>query len=378
MKKQAVKVSTVTAAALFLAACGVESGNNGGDAAENNAEAENNTASENEADNAAENESSDNAGEENEEAADAEYELQLGWNSGLDDDSKGEAAKAFAEYVESESDGRIAIEFFPNETYASSPEMIDAVQVGALDMAMPGANELANIVPEYAALSLPFLTEGFEEAHAVLDGEIGDDLEAMGEENGFITLNDVEIGFAQITNNVRPIESPEDIEGMAIRSPNDVSLIATFEELGASVSTLDYTEIYSALSQGVIDGQFNPLLSIYDQNMHEVQDYLAVTNHTYYYSYLIMDDELYNSLDEELQGIVDEGSERAKEAAREFIASSEEEALERAEDEFEEVTNPDLAPFQEAVQPVYTEVEDVMGAEIIERMQTFLEEYRSQ
>lgn len=372
MKKYSL--TSVAALAVLLSACGVQSGNNGdnnannNDAAENNAE-ENNTAAEN--NNDAEEEANNNS------TADAEYELQLGWNSGLDDDSKGEAAKAFAAHVEEASEGRIAIEFFPNETYATSPEMIDAVQVGALDMAMPGANELAGLVPEYAALSLPFLTEGFEEAHAVLDGPVGDDLKAMGEEAGFINLNDVEIGFAQITNDVRPIEAPEDIEGLSIRSPNDVSLIETFEALGASVSTMAYTEIYSGLSQGVIDGQFNPLLSIYDQNMHEVQDYASITNHTYYYSYLIMADDLFNEMDEELQEIVHEGSEHARDAAREFIATEEEAALERAEEEFEEVTYPDLEPFQEAVEPVYEEVEDVMGPEIIEEMQDFLEDYRS-
>ncbi|WP_280770679.1 TRAP transporter substrate-binding protein [Salipaludibacillus daqingensis] len=372
MTKYGWKLSMFTAAALFLSACGVESGNSG-----NNDETDVEVNEGN--NNVVEDETNNNEANNNGEAAEAEveYEWQIGWNSGLDDDSKGEAAKAFAEHVMEASNGRVDIEFFPNETYASSPEMIDAVQVGALDMALPGANELAGAIPEYAALSLPFLTEGFEEAHAVLDGPVGDDLKALGEEQGFITLNDVEIGFAQITNSVRPIEEPSDLEGLSIRSPNDVSLIETFNALGSSVSTMDYTEIYSGLSQGVIDGQFNPLLSIYDQNMQEVQDYLAITNHTYYYSYFIMNDDLFNSLDEELQEIVREGSEHARDAARDFIAGEEEAAIERAEDEFEVVTYPDLEPFQEAVLPVYDEVSDVMGEEIIADMQDFLEEYRN-
>ncbi|WP_233499199.1 TRAP transporter substrate-binding protein [Bacillus weihaiensis] len=299
------------------------------------------------------------------------------WNSGLENDSKGAAAKAFKEYVEKESDGRITIEFFPNETYATSPEMIEAVQVGALEMAIPGANELANVVPEYAALSLPFLTEGFEEAHAILDGPIGDELEAKADAQGFKSLNDVELGFTQITNNVRPIEKPEDLEGIKMRSPNDVSLIETFKALGSSVSTMAYTEIYNGLSQGVIDGQFNPLMNIFDQNMHEVQDYLAMTNHTYYYCYMILNKDVFESLDEDLQKIVLEASEKAKVASRELIQQNEEEYVEKAKSEFKEITYPDLVPFQEAVKPVYKEVEEVMGAEIINDMQTFLEEKRS-
>ncbi|PTL38188.1 TRAP transporter substrate-binding protein [Alkalicoccus saliphilus] len=371
--KKSVRLTLGTAAVtLFLAGCGVESGNNGGN---------DNTAADNNANEAADND----GGEENEEGetyeagdGEAEHEFQIGWNSGLEDDSKGVAAQAFIEYVAEESDGAIAFELFPNETYATSPEMIEAVQVGALDMALPGANELASVVPEYAALSLPFLTEGPEEAHAVLDSDVGDHLLELSEGTGFYSLSDVELGFAQITNDVRPIEEPEDVEGLTIRSPDDASLIETFNTLGASVSTMAYTELYSGLSQGVIDGQFNPLPSIYDQNMQEVQDYLSVTNHSYYYSYFIIHDDLFDELDEDLQEIIRQGADEARHAAREFIADEEEAALERAEDEFEVVSYPELEPFQEAVQPVYEEMEDVMGEDIINRMQEFLEDYRSE
>jgi tripartite ATP-independent transporter DctP family solute receptor len=321
---------------------------------------------------------SESSGSDEEASEEQTYELKLGWNSGVDNTPKGEAAKAFKKHVEEQSNGRITVEFFPNETYATSPEMIEAVQVGALDMAIPGANELANIIPEYAALSLPFLTQGFDEAHAVLDGPVGDKLEALGDEQGFKVLDDVELGFAQITNNVRPINAPEDLKGVKMRSPNDVSLIETFKAFGSSVSTMAYTEIYNGLSQGVIDGQFNPLMNIFDQNMHEVQDYLAITNHTYYYCYFILNKELFDSFDPELQEIVMEGGEKAKEAARALIQENDEKFLEKAESEFEEITYPDLQPFQETVQPVYKKLEDVMGAEIINEMKTFLEEYRSE
>jgi tripartite ATP-independent transporter DctP family solute receptor len=318
-----------------------------------------------------------NASSDADTASEKVYEWKLGWNSGLENDSKGAAAKAFKEYVEAESNGRIKIEFFPNETYATSPEMIEAVQVGALEMAIPGANELANVIPQYAALSLPFLTQGFEEAHAILDGPIGDQLEELANEQGFKNLNDVELGFAQITNSVRPINSPDDLKGVKMRSPNDVSLIETFKALGSSVSTMPYTEIYNGLSQGVIDGQFNPLMNIFDQNMNEVQDYLAITNHTYYYCYLILNKDVFDSLDSDLQQIVLDGAEKAKLASRDLIQQNEQTYLEKAKAEFKEVTYPELAPFQEAVKPVYKEVKEVMGADIINDMQAFIEEYRS-
>lgn len=313
-----------------------------------------------------------------EEATETTYEWKLGWNSGLEGDTKGEAAIAFKEYVEAESNGRITIEFFPNETYASSPEMIDAVQLGAMDMAIPGANELANIIPQYAALSLPFITESPEEAYAVLDGPVGDHLKELSQDQEFVSLTDVDLGFTQITNNVRSINTPDDLRGVSIRSPNDVSLIETFRAFGSSVSTMAYTEIYGGLAQGVIDGQFNPLLNIYDQNMHEVQDYLAITNHTYYYCYLIINRDVFESLDAELQEIVLKGSDLARDASRTVVQESDEYYLEKAKEDFKEVTYPDLALFQDAVQPVYQEVESVMGVDIINQIQEFLQDYRNQ
>lgn len=304
------------------------------------------------------------------------YEWKLGWNSGLEDTPRGSAAKAFAEHVEKESNGRITIKFFPNETYATSQEMIEAVQMGALEMQVVGANMVGNIIPEFSALSLPFLTQGFEEAHAVLDGPIGDDLKKLGEKHSLKVLGDVDLGFTQITNNVRPINSPEDLKGVKMRSPNDVSLIETFNAFGASVSTMAYTEIYNGLSQGVIDGQFNPIFHIFDQNMHEVQDYLTITNHTYYFAYLVMNNELFNSLDPELQEIVVEAGIKGRDAARQFVRDTDAELMERAKSEFKEITYPDLVPFQEAAKGVYVKMEEVMGAEIINNMQDFLEEYR--
>jgi tripartite ATP-independent transporter DctP family solute receptor len=304
------------------------------------------------------------------------YEWKLGWNSGLEDTPRGSAAKAFAEHIEKETNGRVTIEFFPNETYAASQEMIEAVQMGALEMQVVGANMVGNIIPQYAALSLPFMTQGAEEAYAVLDGPIGDELKKLGEEHGMKVLGDVDLGFTQITNNVRPIHSPEDLQGVKMRSPNDVSLIETFKAFGASVSTMAYTEIYNGLSQGVIDGQFNPIFHIFDQNMHEVQDYLAITNHTFYYAYIIMNDDLFNSLDPELQQIIVEAGNKGRDAARQFVADTDAELMERAKTEFVEITYPDLEPFQEAVIPVYAKMEDVMGAKIINDMQDFLEDYR--
>ncbi|KHE67564.1 TRAP transporter substrate-binding protein [Halobacillus sp. BBL2006] len=288
------------------------------------------------------------------------------------------AAKKFKEVVESETDGAVTVEIYPNEELGSAQEMIESVKVGALDMQIAGANMMANTIPEYATLSLPFLVKDFDEAHAVLDSEIGDKLKAMGEDQGIKVLSDVELGFAQITNNVHPINKPEDLEGLKMRSPNDKSLIETFKALGSSVSTMPFTEVYLALSQGVVDGQFNPLDAIYETKFHEVQDHLALLNLTYYYSYFIMNQGAFDGLEPELQEIVQNAANEARDASYEFTANKDEEMLKKMKDSFVEITEPDVAPFQEKVKPVYTKMEDVIDPEIIKETETFLKEYRAE
>ncbi|MGI8313763.1 TRAP transporter substrate-binding protein [Halobacillus mangrovi] len=313
-------------------------------------------------------------------AEDGEFKEQtwkIGFNT-VEGSVRDVAAKKFKETVEAETDGAVTVEIYPNEELGSAQEMIESVQVGALDMQIAGANMMANTIPEYATLSLPFLVKDFEEAHAILDSEIGDKLKAMGEEQGIKVLSDVELGFAQITNNVHPINKPEDLEGLKMRSPNDKSLIETFKALGSSVSTMPFTEVYLALSQGVVDGQFNPLDAIYETKFHEVQDHLALLNLTYYYSYFIMNQGAFDGLEPELQEIVQKAANDARDASYEFTASKDEEMLKKMEDSFVEITEPDVEPFQKAVKPVYTKMEDVIDPEIIKEVETFLEEYRSE
>lgn len=313
---------------------------------------------------------SDSSGEET-------YEWKLAWNSGLDNTPRGEAAKAFAEYVEEKSDGRVTFEFFPDETYGTALEMAEAVKIGALDMQVAGSVEIAEVIPQWDVLSLPFLIQDTEEAYAVLDGDIGNKLRELSEEEGYKVIGMVDLGFAQITNNIRPIRSPKDLEGIKMRSSNNKVLVETFTAFGSSVSTMPYSEIYNGLAQGVVDGQFNPLLNIFDQKINEVQDYLSITNHAYYFGMIVVNAELFNSLDEELQQIVLEGGKKGQEASRKLIAESFEKNLERAKTEFKEVVlEPDLAPFQELAEQTYESMEEVMGPEIIAETQEFLKEYR--
>lgn len=303
------------------------------------------------------------------------YEWNLGYNT-AENSVRGVAAETFKEIVEEETDGRVTVNTFAGETLGSEAEMLEQVNSGALELQLVGGGGMQNYVPEYAVLALPFMVQDFDEAYAVLDGEIGEELKGLAEEQGFKVLAHTDLGFAQITNNVRPIHTPEDLEGVKMRSPEEPTSIETFEQLGASVSTMAFTEVYMGLQQGVIDGQFNPLDAIYENNIHEVQDYLTITNHFYYHVNFIMNNDLFNGLDSELQEIVLSAAKEAQQASREYTQEKDKEMLSVLEGEFEEVvTEPDIEAFQSAIdyEPFY----EFVGEDFIVKTQEFIEEYRN-
>lgn len=304
------------------------------------------------------------------------YEWSIGYNT-VEDSIRGVAAQEFKEVIEEESNGNITIELFPNEELGSDNEMIESVQVGALDLQYSSGGAMAETIPQFSVMNLPFMFKNVDEAHAAIDGPTGDTLTELANEEGFQMLTSFSIGFAQITTNKNPVNSPEDLQGLSIRSPNEPVPIKTFEELGSQVTTLPFTELYLGLSQGVIDGQFNPLTAIDDSNFYEEQSYLAMTDIIFYHSPLIMNQDLWEGLDEDVQEMVINAANKASDVARDFEKETEEDVLSKIEDEFEEVTNPEKEAFQKAVEPVYEYFEDEIGKNNIDELQEFLEDIRN-
>jgi tripartite ATP-independent transporter DctP family solute receptor len=318
------------------------------------------------------------AGGQGEAAAEGEetYEWQIGFNT-VEGSVRDFAAKEFKEVVETRSNGRIQVEIFPAEQLGSEQEMIEMVKVGALDFQLCGGTALQNAVPEVTPPTLPFMVTGYEEAHALMDGEFGDYLKEKAAEKDFQILSYLDLGMVQITNNVRPINEPSDLEGIKMRSPNEPVSIATFQALGASVSTMAFTEVYLALSQGVVDGQFNPLDAIWDTKFFEVQEYLAITNHFYYYIHFMTNVDLWESLPSDIQAIVQEGADAAAQVSREWYETKDAEMLERLRPHFVEITYPDSAEFRAALDTFYEgRLSEMVPPEAIAVAERTLAEYR--
>lgn len=294
------------------------------------------------------------------------YTFKLGFHT-VEDSVRGEMAKEFKRVLEEKSNGRLKVEIYPSEALGNEQEMIEAVKIGAVDFSMPGGGAMSNVDTIFGSVSLPFFMSGYDEFHEQADGALGDYWKKVAEDNGYKILSIGDLGFAQITNNKRPINTVSDMEGLKMRSPNEPVLINSFQSLGAAVTTLPFTEIYMALSQGVVDGQFNPLDAIYQTKFHEVQDYLAIVNIFCYNINFITSTQLWDKLDPEAQGIIQEAADAAKEISREYYKTADAEYLEKLTPYFKEITNPDTAEFRKAVQSVYDDFAKDVPADYAEQ-----------
>lgn len=304
------------------------------------------------------------------------YYWRIGFNT-VEGSVRDVAAKEFRRVVSEKTNGQVKIDIFPGEILGSEQEMIESVMVGALDIQLAGGGSMQNLIPEFAVSSFPFMVYDFDEAYALLDGAWGDKLKALAEEHNLKILSFCDLGFAQITNNKRPINVPDDLKGIKIRSPNEPISIETFKALGAAVSTLPFSEVYLALAQKVVDGQFNPLDAIWDSKFYEVQDYLAMINIFYYHVNFMMNKALWDSLPSDLQNIVQEAAYIARDTSREFSQAKDVEMLEKLGPHFKQITYPDPVLFRQKIEPLYYDVfTNVVPKYAIDSVVEFLEEHR--
>ncbi len=191
------------------------------------------------------------------------------------------AAKQFAERVESRTNGAIKINIFPNNVLGGPPEQAQQIKLGTIDMGLPTQGQLDKYDTAFAAVMLPFIWDSPQHAFRVLDGPAMDWLAPLAEKQGFILLRNWEYGFRNVTNTVRPINTPDDVKGLKLRTPPELQIQASMEALGATVQAIAFPELYLALSQNVVDGEENPIAVIYFNKFYEVQKHLAITRHIY-------------------------------------------------------------------------------------------------
>ncbi len=280
--------------------------------------------------------------------------------------------KKFGEELERLTDGRIKIKEHFNNSLGGEREAVEGMSINSIDMAISSTGPLGGFVQEFFMFDLPYLFDSPEHAYAVLDSEIGQELaNKLAEQANVVIVGWMENGFRHNTNSVRPLNSPEDLKGIKHRTQESEVQVDTWTALGANATPMAWPEVYTALQQGVMDSQENPLPTIYDVNFHEVQKYLNLTQHVYSPAPLMISKQLFDSLSPEDQEAVMEAGKIATPVQREASQQQEEQYKKELVELGMTLTEPDLEPFKKAVEPVYEKWASQIGEEMIEKVRNF-------
>jgi len=284
------------------------------------------------------------------------------------------AANMFAENVEKRTNGAIKITVYPNNELGSPPELLEQNIAGAIEMSLPTQGALDKYSKKFAAVMLPFVFRDYQHAWKVLDGPFMDWAAPDLNKQGLIFLSNWEWGFRNITNNVRPINTPEDVKGLKLRTPPEIQLEAAMEALGAVVTKIAFPELYMSLKQGVVDGQENPLAVIYHFKIYEVQKYLALTHHVYNSMVHVMSKRIWDSLTPEQQAILKEESKKAGDFMRQRMQEEEKGLVDKLKEEGMIVTEPDVSLFKAKMKPAWDRIAGYAGREYVDKFLEMVEQ----
>jgi TRAP-type transport system periplasmic protein len=286
------------------------------------------------------------------------------------------AAKQFASQIEKRTDGAIKIAIFPNNQLGGPPEQAQQIKLGTIDMGLPTQGQLDKYDKAFAAVMLPFIFNGPADAFPILDGPTMDWLAPLAEKQGFVLLRNWEYGFRNLTNSVRPINAPDDVKGLKIRTPPELQIQASMEALGAVVQAIAFPELYLALSQKVVDGQENPIPVIYFNKIYEVQKHLAITRHIYNNMIHTIGVNSWKKLTPDQQAIFREESKNSGELMRKLIGDSEADQIDKLQKAGMLVTRPDLAPFRAKMDSAYKRIADYAGEHNVKKFREIVDKNR--
>lgn len=324
----------LSALALVLAACG-----NGGDSQEaENGEGEESTAESN--------------GQNGSEQASGDDE-QITWSLGHlsnEDHIWHQTSEEFARLVDEKTDGQINIDIFPNSQLGGEVDTINSIKAGNADMVITGES-MENWSPKSALLAAPYAIRDSEHLKNVVEGDIGAEIEEdIIDKVGVTPLFYMERAPRNLTSN-EPIESPEDLNGFNMRIPNVPLFSDAWSAAGANPQVMDFSEVFTGLQQNVIDGQENPVDLIHSGGLYEAQQYVNETEHVYSWIYVVIGNDQWNAISDDLQASVMEAAEEAQVYADDLLAEEIDNYRQMLEEEGMEFIEVDKDAFQEAMQP---------------------------
>ncbi len=268
--------------------------------------------------------------------------------------ARSESMLFFEQQLETRTDGRIQVENYFSGILGSEREMMDMVATGVLQGTRGGLFADAN--PKYAIFMLPFLVEDWDQALRLVNSSFAHDINAGAKQNGFhVPATGISQGFRAHTNNVRPIKTPADFQGLKMRVPPQLVYVLTAQVFGASPQEMPASEIYGALRTGVLDGQDNPPSNIWDYNIYEVQDFMTVTHYSTGPDPFSVDLHWFENLPDDLQLLFDAVAVEAIQYSDELNRAAEDAMIRKLGEVLQVnfLSGDELKPFQELARGVY-------------------------
>lgn len=281
------------------------------------------------------------------------------------------AENVFKKEVEENSGGRIKVEIYPNSQLGGDRQTIEALNLGTLEMCIPGGTVLSGFIDDFMVLDLPFLFKSREEAFKTFDGPVGDELNKQLEDIGIVNLGYGENGYRHVTNNRGPVTSPENLKGLKIRTMENPIHMAAFKAFGANPTPISFNELFTALQQKTVDAEENPIAIIYTSKLYEVQKYLSLTGHVYTQCPYLISKSFFDSLPEDLQKVVRDAAKDTVTAQRQMCVDQEKEYLGELKENgmiINELTDEQKQAFIDAAKPVYDDYVKQYGSQLLDEI----------
>jgi tripartite ATP-independent transporter DctP family solute receptor len=301
----------------------------------------------------------------------AQAQTVLKFGSAVSKDSHyGVGSGVFCADIEKNTKGRYKCQEFPNGSLGGEREMIEAVQLGTLDLVVTSSGPLGNFVPEVKIFDIPFLFRDYDHARKVLDGQIGQDILKKFDAKGLKGLVWGENGFRHMTNSKRPIKTPQDASGLKMRTMENKVHMEGYKSFGILPTPMSFTELFTALQQGTVDGQENPIPVILAAKFSQVQKHLSLTGHVYSPATIIMNPGVFNKLSADDKKIFLDAAKAGAAAMRKRVNDDEARGIELLrKDGVEVIEKVDGEAFRKAIAPAYQGYAKEFGADNIRAIQ---------
>jgi tripartite ATP-independent transporter DctP family solute receptor len=285
---------------------------------------------------------------------------------------QGVAIDTFAKEVEKRTGGRYKIQAFYSGALGGERESIEAVQLGTQELAFSSTGPVPNFVPEAKILDIPFLFRDKAHARAVLDGAIGQELLGKFDAKGFKALAWAENGFRHMTNSKRAVNSPDDLKGLKMRTMENPVHVAAYKGFGIITTPMAFPEVFTALQQGTVDGQENPLSVIMSAKFDQVQKHLSLTGHVYSPCIFVTNKDAFEKLAAaDKTAFLEAAKEGAKANRARVDADDASGVADLRAKGMSVVDNVDKAKFVAALGPVNAEFEKQFGKPNIDKIRNF-------